>query len=194
MICCVAMLLLHFGTTAPVLPQGVAGATAQAASLPGAPSAKPDCSLLASQGACDGLEANSQPPAPIPSSQPQAAETPLIPADTACRRLPWMILSAGQHGAAAFDAYSTRRAITRGAIETDPFMRPFAHSPAIYLAIQVEPVMLDIVARQMRRSHNNLWRHTWWVPQSASTAIFIFSGTHNLQFAKKRSSSPLAAW
>jgi hypothetical protein len=59
MICCIAMLFLHFGTTAPVLPQGVAGATIQAASLPGAPSAKPDCSLLASQVACDDREANS---------------------------------------------------------------------------------------------------------------------------------------
>lgn len=190
MICCIAILLLHFGTTAPVLPQGVAGSAVQAAPLPDAPSAKPDC---ASKVACDGPEANSQPPAPIPTSQPQAAETPLIPADGTPRRLPWMILSAGQHGAAALDAYSTRRAITHGARETDPLMRPFAHSPAVYAAIQVGPVMLDIAARRMQRSHNNLWRHTWWVPQSASTAIFLFSGTHNLQFAKKRSFSRLAA-
>jgi hypothetical protein len=117
----------------------------------------------------------------------------LIQEDITPPRLPWLILSAGQHGAAVFDAYSTRRAITRGASEIDPVMRPFAHSPAIYLAIQVVPVMLDIAARRMQRSRNNLWRHTWWVPQSASTAVFLFSGIHNLQLAKKRSFSPLAA-
>jgi hypothetical protein len=117
----------------------------------------------------------------------------LIQEDITPPRLSWLILSTGQHGAAAFDAYSTRRAITRGARETDPLMRPFAHSPTIYLAIQAGPVMLDIAARQMQRSRNNLWRHTWWVPQSASTAIFLFSGIHNLQFAKKRSFSRLAA-
>ena len=192
MICCIAVLLLHFGVSSPVLRQTVADAAIQAASLPDAPSANPDC-LSASQVACDGPEANSQPTAPIPTSQPQAAETRLIPADTTPQRLPWMILSAGQHGAAALDAYSTRRAITHGARETDPLMRPFAHSPAVYVAIQAGPVMLDIVARQMQQSRNHLWRHTWWVPQSASTAIFLFCGVHNLQFAKKRSFSPLAA-
>ena len=46
--------------------------------------------------------------------------------------------------------------------------------------------MLDIVARHMQRSRNNLWRHTWWVPQSASTGVFLFSGIHNFQFAKKQ--------
>jgi hypothetical protein len=65
-------------------------------------------------------------------------------------------------------------------------MRPFAHSPAVYAAIQLGPAMLDIVARHMQRSRNSLWRHTWWVPQSASTGVFLFSGIHNFQFAKKR--------
>ncbi len=185
MICCIAMLFLHFSATAPVLPQGVAGPAVQAASLPDAPSAKSASSLLPYTVASDDPEANSQPPAPIPTSQPQPSETSMIQADIA-PRLPWLILSAGQHGAAAFDAYSTRRAIRRGAIEADPAMRPFAHSPAVYAAIQLGPAMLDIVARHMQRSRNNLWRRTWWVPQSASMSLFLFSGIHNLQFAKKR--------
>jgi hypothetical protein len=185
MICCIAAMLLHFGAVSPALPQSVAGPAVQAVALPDAPSAKPDCSLLASQVACDDPEVNSRPPASIPTSQPQAAESPLSPADITPQRLPWMILSAGQHGAAALDAYSTRRAITRGASEADPLMRPFVHSSAIYVAIQVGPAMLDIVARHMQRSRNNLWRHTWWVPQSASTGVFLFSGIHNLQFAKR---------
>jgi hypothetical protein len=95
----------------------------------------------------------------------------------------WVILSAVQHGAAAFDAYSTRRAVSRGAVEGNPLMRPFAHSPGIYAAIQVGPVVLDLVARRMQRSHNNFLRHTWWLPQSASTGLFIFSGVHNLRVA-----------
>jgi len=95
----------------------------------------------------------------------------------------WLALSLVQHGAAAFDAYSTRQAIGRGAVEVDPLMRPFAHSPAMYGAIQVGPVLLDILSRRMQRSENQFFRRTWWVPQSVSTAGFIFSGVHNLGVA-----------
>lgn len=97
----------------------------------------------------------------------------------------WLILSLAQHGAATFDAYSTRVAVSRGATEGDPLMRPFAHSPAMYAAIQVGPVVLDFVARRMQRSHNNFLRHIWWLPQSASTGLFIFSGVHNLHVANQ---------
>jgi hypothetical protein len=93
------------------------------------------------------------------------------------------MLSLAQHSAAAFDAYSTREAVSRGAVEGDPMMRPFANSPAIYAAIQVGPAVLDFVARRMQRSHNNFLRHTWWLPQSASTGLFIFSGVHDLRVA-----------
>ena len=186
MICCIAALLLHFGATDPVLPQSVAGPDVQAASLPETPLAKPECGLPASQVVCHDSEKNLQAPSAIliPEMQP-AKSIRLIPAESAPSRRPWLILSAVQHNAAAFDAYSTRRAITRGAIETDPLMRPFARSPSVYAATQLGPAMLDIVARHMQRSRNNLWRHTWWVPQSASTGVFLFSGIHNFQFAKK---------
>ena len=187
MIYCMAVLLLHFGATAAVLPQSVASPGVQAASLPEAPLAKPECGPRASQVVCDDSEKNLQASsaAPIPELRP-AKPMRLVPAENAPSRRPWLILSAAQHGAAAFDAYSTRRAITRGAIETDPLMRPFAHSPSVYVAIQLGPAMLDIVARHMQRSRNNLWRHTWWVPQSASTGVFLLSGIHNLQFTRSR--------
>lgn len=94
-------------------------------------------------------------------------------------RREWLALLVLEHGAAAFDAYSTREAISRGAKEEDPLMRPFAHSPAIYAAIQVGPVLFDVLARHMQRSQYNFVRRTWWVPQSASTGISIFSGVHN---------------
>lgn len=184
MMFCIAALLLHFSATAPVLPQSVASPAVQATSLPGAPLAKPKCDLPASQVVCGDSEKNLQ--APSATVVLPAKRMSLIPAESAPSRRPWLILSAAQHGAAAFDAYSTRRAITRGAIETDPVMRPFAHSLAIYAATQVGPAMLDIVGRHMQRSRNDLWRRTWWVPQSASASLYIFSGIHNLQIHEKR--------
>ena len=96
-----------------------------------------------------------------------------------------MILSAVQHGAATFDAFSTRQAIGSGAVERDPLMRPFAGSPAIYAAIQVGPLLLDYAARRMQRSHNDVARKLWWVPQSASTVAFIASGVHNIHVANR---------
>lgn len=98
----------------------------------------------------------------------------------------WWALTIAQHGAAAFDAYSTRQAISRGAVEDDPLMRPFAHSPAIYAASQVSPVLLDLLSRRMMRSENPVFRRMWWVPQSGATAMFIFSGVHNLGVASRQ--------
>ncbi|HVA72061.1 MAG TPA: hypothetical protein VNF02_03030 [Candidatus Limnocylindrales bacterium] len=91
----------------------------------------------------------------------------------------WFVLSAAQHGSAAFDAWSTRRAISQGRAEADPIMRPFASSAAIYGAIQVVPIGLDYVARRMQRSSG--WtHHVWWLPQSLATATFLFSGSYNV--------------
>jgi hypothetical protein len=92
----------------------------------------------------------------------------------------WLALSFVQSSAATFDAYSTRQAIGHGAVESDPLMRPFAHSDALYGAIQVGPVILDYVARHMQRSESPFFRRTWWVPQSLATAGFLFSGVHNM--------------
>jgi hypothetical protein len=98
----------------------------------------------------------------------------------------WLALSAIQHGAATFDAYSTRQAVSRGAVEDDPMMRPFAHSGAIYAAIQAGPVALDYIARRMQHSEFGFIRRMWWVPQSVSTATYIFAGVHNLNVAARQ--------
>src|ERR1700751_3145538 len=97
----------------------------------------------------------------------------------------WLALAMVQHGAATFDAYSTRQAIGRGAVEGDPLMRPFAHSGAIYAAIQVGPLLLDYVARRMQHSEYGRVRRMWFVPQWASTAVFLISGVHNLGGASR---------
>jgi len=98
-------------------------------------------------------------------------------------RRAWLLLSIAQHSAATFDAYSTRVAVSKGASEADPLMRPFAQSPGIYGAIQVCPLVLDFAARRMERSQNGFLRHTWWMPQAAATGVFLFSGAHNLNVA-----------
>jgi hypothetical protein len=97
----------------------------------------------------------------------------------------WLALSLMQHGAATFDAYSTRQAISRGAVEDDPMMRPFAHSGVIYAAIQAGPVALDFIARRMQHSEFGVVRRMWWVPQTVSTATFLFAGVHNLNVAAR---------
>lgn len=95
----------------------------------------------------------------------------------------WLTLMVVEHGAAVFDAYSTRQAVSRGAVEDDPLMRPFAHSGLMYAATQVGPVAFDLLARHMLHSENGFVRKMWWMPQSVSAATSIFAGVHNLNVA-----------
>jgi hypothetical protein len=116
----------------------------------------------------------------VPTIEPAKPNKIILP-DAAPSRRKWLALSIIQHSAAAFDAYSTRQAVAAGAHEDDPLLRPFAGSPAVYLAIQGTPVLLDFAARKMQTSPNPLLRRAWWLPQSASTGLFLFSGIHNLR-------------
>lgn len=116
---------------------------------------------------------------------PESKALRFVEAKSVSSRRKWLALAAAEHAAATFDAYSTRLAIGRGAVEADPLMRPFAQSPGIYAAIQVAPVALDFAARHMQRSPNGFLRRTWWLPQSAATGMFLFSGVHNLHVANQ---------
>jgi hypothetical protein len=100
-------------------------------------------------------------------------------------RRQWLALALLQHGAAAFDAYSTRQAVGHGAVEDNPMLRPFAGSPAIYAATQVAPLLFDLMARQMQRSEYPLFRRFWWMPQTVSAGFSIFCGVHNLHLVGK---------
>jgi len=100
-------------------------------------------------------------------------------------RRTWIALSLAQHGAAVFDAYSTRQAIATGATEQNPLLRPFATSPAIYAATQVGPLVLDYAARRMQLSRHEFIRRVWWVPQSTGAAISICAGVHNMRVADR---------
>jgi hypothetical protein len=95
----------------------------------------------------------------------------------------WFLLLVAQHGAASFDAYTTRYAVGHGAVEMDPLMRPFASSPSIYVVSQVTPAVLDLLTRRMMRSQNPFVHRMWWVPQSASAGVYLFCGIHNLRVA-----------
>jgi len=86
-------------------------------------------------------------------------------------------------GAATFDAWSTRRAITRyGAQELNPLLKPFAGNASLYAAIQVAPALFDFAGKKMMYSRNSWVRRAWWVPQSASFVSSIFCGAHNLSY------------
>jgi hypothetical protein len=108
-----------------------------------------------------------------------------IAAESVPSRRNWMILSFASSSAAALDAYSTRRSIAAGNMEADPMMKPFANSPAIYLATQISPVVMDFVGYKMQHSHNVVLRKMWWLPQTSGTAMSLFAGLHNLQISGK---------
>jgi hypothetical protein len=99
----------------------------------------------------------------------------------------WLSLAIAEHAAATFDAYTTRQAISNGAIENDPLMRPFAHSDAMYAAVQVGPFLFDYLARRMQSSDHLTLRRFWWLPQSVSTGVSVFAGAHNLHVSNSLS-------
>jgi hypothetical protein len=199
MLFAVAALLFQIGPVVQTLPD-VTLAPVAAAEAARAPSVPPDrvattpnhlSSTAASPTSLTAasLETSSQNSQSLSTIRlpelPLAKPVGIIGVENLPSRRSWLILSLAQHSAAAFDAYSTRQAVSRGAVESDPLMRPFSHSPGIYAAIQAGPVVLDFLARRMQRSHNNFLRHTWWLPQSASAGLFIFSGVHNLHLANR---------
>ncbi|HLW97217.1 MAG TPA: hypothetical protein VKR82_01115 [Candidatus Acidoferrales bacterium] len=93
----------------------------------------------------------------------------------------WLVLSAAEHGAATFDAWSTRQVIMNGTgQELNPLLRPFANSNALYAAVQVAPFAFDYLGLRMMRSSHPWVRKMWWVPQTASTVSSFVAGAHNM--------------
>jgi hypothetical protein len=93
----------------------------------------------------------------------------------------WYALTIASSGAAGFDAWSTRRAISGGyGTESNPMLAPFSHSGALYAATQVSPVVMDYIGRKMMTSQYPLLRRMWWLPQTAGTGMSLFAGVHNV--------------
>ncbi len=98
-------------------------------------------------------------------------------------QMAWKGLVIASSGAATFDAWSTRHAITTyGAQELNPLLKPFAGNASLYAAIQVGPVLMDFIGKKMMYSRHSWVRRMWWTPQSASFVSSIFCGAHNLSY------------
>jgi hypothetical protein len=97
------------------------------------------------------------------------------------RHRDWLALSITQHGAATFDAWSTRDVIASGqGRELNPMLRPFAGNGSLYAVAQVGPIVFDYLGRRMMTSQHNWIRRAWWVPQAVNTIVLLASGAHNL--------------
>lgn len=125
-------------------------------------------------------------PAPMPfvsAARPLTVSVAQLRAENRRKELMWRGLIVASSGAAEFDAWSTRRAITHyGAQELNPLLKPFAGNASLYAAIQTGPVVMDFLGRKMMNSHRAWVRRAWWVPQSASFVTSLFCGAHNVAF------------
>ena len=149
---------------------------------PDAPIAKNVSAI--SSNADDGSPESSSSESITPGSQPfsNAAIKPAIHGtyETARQRKIWYGLVAASSGAAAFDAWTTRRAVSGNyGVEGDPLLRPFAHSNAIYAATQVSPAVMDYLGHRMMTSNHQWMRKLWWVPQTAGMGFSLGAGVHN---------------
>jgi len=187
MILALAALLLQFPAIPQSLNSGTFSSAAEAtAAAPKVATHAPERADLTSEAPDAGsLILNSDPPA----RDSRAAALSLSPGSgyrsqdrpTQSQRRKWLALSITQHGAATFDAWSTRQAISTGQYrELNPALRPFAENASLYAAIQVAPLVFDYLGRRMMTSQHGWLRHTWWVPQALSTATSLGSGVHNL--------------
>jgi hypothetical protein len=197
-----ALLVFSFPQNAPAMVSDAAianvGATDAArvdaaktdssnANLPAAPTAKiaADDSTIAT-GESSSLTAGPiQPAAPILPANPPKAAIRGVGYEAPHQKIAWIGLSVVGHGAAAFDAYSTRRAIQGGfGTESNPLLRPFAHSNALYVATQVSPAVMDYIGHKMMKSNSPLIRKMWWIPQTAGAGISFSAGAHNMSLVK----------
>jgi len=139
------------------------------ASLPSAPAPK--------------VNADLDPITPNPAAQPFRPVKPVFtrPRETPRQRKIWYGLALAGHSGAAFDAWSTYRAVSGGyGREANPFMRPFANSSAIYAATQVSPAFMDFLGKRMTVSQHGWVRKIWWLPQAAGASMSFASGAHNV--------------
>jgi hypothetical protein len=158
-------------TDSPAAARTVASETTKDAAarpaLPNAPIAK-----------SEAAESSSVAIKPFSSSAIKPAKERPVP--TPRQQKLWYTFMAVGHSAAAFDAYSTRRALSGNyGTEGNPLLRPFAHSNAMYAATQVSPAVMDYVGRRMMTSGHPTLRKFWWVPQVAGAGFSFGAGMHN---------------
>jgi len=143
--------------------------SAETAALPSAPAPK--------------VKTDAEAILPASSAQPFQPARPVLtrPRETQRQRIMWFGLAAAGHAGAAFDAWSTRRAVSGGyGQEANPFLRPFANSNALYAVTQVSPAVMDFIGKRMMVSQNPWVRKLWWVPQTAGASFSFAAGAHNV--------------
>ena len=153
--------------------------------LPSMPKPKVD-----SDAGADGVSANAAGAEAVQPAGAALAIQPMKPVytrprETRGQRVAWYGLMAAGHGAAAFDAYSTRLAVSgHYGTETNPFLRPFSHSSALYAVTQLSPAAMDYIGKRMMVSQDRWLRKLWWLPQAAGSGFSVFAGVHNLGVVK----------
>lgn len=124
-----------------------------------------------------------EPIVPNPDAQPFQPVKPIITRqhETTRQRRIWYGLVLTGHSGAAFDAWSTKRAVSGGhGKEANPLLRPFAGSNAIYAATQVSPAFMDFLGKRMMVSQHMWVRKVWWLPQAAGASFSFAAGAHNV--------------
>ena len=163
--------------------------SAPSQTLPSAPVAKvsTDAEAAADSQAHSLTSAATGPAAEgIEPGTPAASFQPVRPAytkpgETTRQRVAWYALSVAGSGTAAFDAWSTRRAVSQHyGTEANPLLRPFSHSGMMYAATQVSPLFMDYIGKRMMVSQNPWLRRMWWLPQAAGSGFSIAAGVHNV--------------
>ena len=204
MLLAVAVLLIHPQLATTVSLSADKAAIAVPAAVPASTiSTEPETFLLSSAASldasthpmADAMEALPEAPLPLPAvtiptptaflraGKPMTVSVEQLRAENRRKQLMWNGLTIAASGAATFDAWSTRHAITTaGAQELNPLLRPFAGNASLYAAIQVGPALMDFAGKKLMYSRHSWVRHMWWVPQSASFVTSMFCGAHNLAF------------
>jgi hypothetical protein len=155
--------------------------------LPAAPEPKIAADVDAATGgtgagsvASAAIESRYTPSAPMSISPARALMG--RPYETSRQRKLWYALSLTGAGAASFDAWSTRRAISRGyGTEGNPMLRPFSHSGVLYAATQVSPLVMDFVGKRMMVSRHSILRKAWWLPQAVGSGVSVSAAVHNVR-------------
>jgi hypothetical protein len=160
---------------------------------PAAIAAPAFANTVASESSEDSVSRSALPNAPIPKASVESSSIAIKPSSNSSLKLAmerpvptprqqklWYTFMAVGHSAAAFDAYTTRRAISGNyGTEGNPLLRPFSHSNAIYAATQVSPAVMDYVGRRMMTSSHPTLRRFWWIPQVAGAGFSVGAGMHN---------------
>src|SRR5215467_4008409 len=82
--------------------------------------------------------------APVTTTMAATRRSAPVAAVTPGETRTWRGLTIAGHGAAFFDAWSTRASLSSGrGYERNPLMRPFAGNSSMYAATQVAPTGLD---------------------------------------------------